>query len=125
MTKKKAAAASKAKGVARKSKTNRNQFTQAFIAALAQDFDAHGVKTIVSVRTEKPEAYLRLCAATLVKKVNVALKPLEQLPDEDLIKRIGEIDARIDALVARKVETENGAGAQDQVAQAAVLPTLH
>jgi hypothetical protein len=35
---------------------------EAFIAALAEDFEKHGVEVIERVRIEKPEAYIKVIA---------------------------------------------------------------
>ncbi len=39
-------------------KGSRNKLSEAFLQALSDDFEVHGVDAIVAVRIDKPEAYL-------------------------------------------------------------------
>ena len=53
-------------------KGSRNVLTGAFIAALHRDFQAHGVETIAAARADSPLAYLKIIAALLPAKLDVA-----------------------------------------------------
>ena len=44
-------------------KGSRNRLSEAFIQALAEDFERHGAAVIERVRIEKPDAYLKVVAA--------------------------------------------------------------
>ncbi len=50
---------------------NRNQLTSAFIAKLADDFEANGRAAIERCRNDDPSAYLRLVASLAPKNVAV------------------------------------------------------
>ena len=52
-------------------KGSRNKLTAEFIAAMSDDFEANGAAVIAKVRTEKPEAYLKLVASLVPQRVEV------------------------------------------------------
>jgi hypothetical protein len=47
----------------------RNKLGEAFVKALFEDFDVHGVATIEQVRLNDPPAYLRVIAGLLPKQI--------------------------------------------------------
>jgi hypothetical protein len=47
----------------------RAKFSEAFVKALAADFDEHGKTVIDACRGERPGEYLRICAAVLPKNM--------------------------------------------------------
>lgn len=64
---------------------SRNKLTEAFISALALDFDAHGPAIIAKVRKQNPVAYLRLCASLVPKQIELAPEnPFSDLTDAEL-----------------------------------------
>jgi hypothetical protein len=67
----------------------RNKLGEAFIEALHDDFNAHGIDAIISTRTEKPDVYVRVIASLLPKEFKI--ETTSDLTDEQL-------DARIRAL---------------------------
>lgn len=50
----------------------RHKLGEAFIEALREDFEKEGKAAIVKVRTEKPDAYLKVIASLLPKDVNLS-----------------------------------------------------
>lgn len=50
---------------------SRQRLSEGFINALAEDFDKHGKATIVAMRTEKPDAYVRVVADLVPKDFNL------------------------------------------------------
>lgn len=46
-------------------KGSRNKLSEAFIAALFDDFEEHGVKAIQDMRTEKPNEYVKVVASLI------------------------------------------------------------
>ncbi len=57
-------------------------------SALAQDFAKHGVAVIERVRQEKPADYLKVVVSLLPKDVNLNVRPLDELTDEQLLMRL-------------------------------------
>lgn len=52
-------------------KGSKTRLGEAFIQALADDFDQHGVAVIENVRAEQPVEYLKVIARVLPKDVNI------------------------------------------------------
>jgi hypothetical protein len=69
-------------------KGSRNKFGEAFIQALADDFERHGAEVIERVRIEKPEAYLKVIASLLPRDLNLNVSKYDHLSDEQLIMRL-------------------------------------
>jgi hypothetical protein len=69
-------------------KGSRNKLGEAFIQALADDFERHGVEAIERVRIEKPEAYIKVIASLLPKDLNLNVSKYDHLTDEQLIVRL-------------------------------------
>lgn len=78
----------------------RNKLGEAFIQALHDSFEAHGPETIETVRTEKPDQYLKVIASLLPKEMNLNLNDAESMTDDELIERIRELDAAIHPFLA-------------------------
>lgn len=49
----------------------RNKLGEAFIKALNEDFEKHGVSAVERVRDEKPDQYLKVIASLLPKEIDV------------------------------------------------------
>lgn len=65
-------------------KGSRNKLGEHFIAALHDDFQAHGVKAIEAVRTEKPHEYLKVIASILPKQLEIKDSAFDGISDEQL-----------------------------------------
>lgn len=77
---------------------SRNKLTEAFISALALDFDAHGPVIIAKVRKQNPVAYLRLCASLVPKQIELAPEnPFSDLTDAELDVFIEDTNAKLRA----------------------------
>jgi len=80
---------------------------EAFIAALVEDFEKHGVEVIERVRIEKPEAYIKVIASLLPKDLNLNVPKLDDLTDEQLLERLRSLTKEAAPLLAKlDVETE-------------------
>lgn len=66
----------------------RNKLGEAFLAALADDFEAHGAAAIQKTRETKPEVYVRVCASLLPKELNVRVSDIDNLSERELDQRI-------------------------------------
>lgn len=62
----------------------RNKLGEAFIAALHEDFQEHGVAAIQTVRAERPHEYLKVVASLLPKQVEIKEDAFGDLSDEEL-----------------------------------------
>ena len=81
-----------------KPKGSRNKLGEEFIQKLYADFQEHGEAAIVKVRTEKPDAYLKVIAGILPKELKITNE--SDLTDEQLIERIRQLDAAIRPFLA-------------------------
>lgn len=81
-------------------KGSRNKLGEAFIAAMYDDFTEHGAAVIETVRTEKPDQYLKVVASILPQQLNVRVSEFDELTED-------QIDQRINAL-ARALQLETG-----------------
>lgn len=93
-------------------KGSRNKLGEAFIEALQEDFEKHGVEAIETVRCEKPDQYLKVIASILPKDINLNVNQLGDMTDDELIERIRALDATIQPFLASR--GENGDGERDQ-----------
>jgi hypothetical protein len=102
----------------------RNKLGEAFIQALHDDFEEHGVAAIQVVRAEKPDQYLKVIASLLPKDVNLNINDqLGEMSDDDLIQRIRELDATIAPFLAGR---EGGVGGSGESADSArITPRVH
>ncbi|WP_143279125.1 DUF5681 domain-containing protein [Bradyrhizobium sp. C9] len=91
-------------------KGSRNKLGEEFIQKLYADFQEHGEAAIVKVRTEKPDAYLKVIAGILPKELKITNE--SDLTDEQLIERIRQLDSVIRPFLGS--EGEGGAGGRDQ-----------
>ena len=67
-----------------RTKGSRNKLGEAFITALHNDFQAHGVEVIETVRTERPHEYLKVVASLLPKQVEIKEGAFDGISDDDL-----------------------------------------
>lgn len=70
-------------------KGSRNKLGEAFIQALHDDFEKHGIATIAKVRAEKPDAYVKVIASLLPKEFKI--ETTSDLTDEQLDARIRQL----------------------------------
>ena len=88
------------KGGPGRPKGSRNKLGEAFIADLYDDWQENGPATIQAVRTEKPDAYLKVIASILPRDLNVNVNPLGDLTDEQLVERIRRLNDLIGPYLA-------------------------
>lgn len=81
-------------------KGSRNKLGEAFIAALHDDFNEHGVMAIQTVRAEKPDQYLKVIASILPKELNVNVNDTDAMTDDELIERVRRLDDTIRPFLA-------------------------
>jgi hypothetical protein len=70
---------------------SRSKISEAFIAALNEDFAQHGVAVIERVRTEKPAEYLKIVASLVPRDINLNPPGIEDLTDDELVDALEQI----------------------------------
>jgi hypothetical protein len=65
-------------------KGSRNRLGDAFLAALAEDFDQHGIQAIKTVREERPHEYLKVVASLLPKQIEIKEGAFDGIGDDEL-----------------------------------------
>ena len=73
----------------------RSKLGEAFLEALNADFELNGPAAIVEVRKTKPDQYLKVIASILPKDLNVNINQMDGMTDDDILKRIRDLDAVI------------------------------
>lgn len=101
----------------------RNRLSEAFLKALADDFEKDGVDAIAKVRGIDPAAYLRVCASLLPKDLNVTVNPLERLTDDELAQRAAALVGTLGADRVAQLLRGDGAAPEDQPAGG--IPSVH
>lgn len=82
-------------------KGSKNKLGEDFISALQQDFEAHGVAAIATVREERPHEYLKVIAGILPKELNITKTTVEELSDDDLARALATLQSVIAAEATR------------------------
>lgn len=94
----------------------RSKLGEAFLEAMHDDFEAHGVAAIVKVREEKPDQYLKVIASILPKDLNINVNQMDGMTDDELIERIRALDATIRPFL--DLEAESGTSGRNRAATA-------
>jgi hypothetical protein len=76
-------------GNAGRPKGARSKLGEAFLQALADDFDSHGIATIAKVREERPQDYMKVVASLLPKEFKI--ETTSDLTDDQLNARIRQL----------------------------------
>lgn len=96
-----------------KPKGARNKLGEAFLEALASDFETHGPAAIAEVRETRPADYLKVIASILPKEMNVKVDGTDEMTDEQLDQRIRALAAAIGIEVRIDGGTGGVAGSQE------------
>ena len=76
------------KGNPGRPKGARNKLGEAFLEAMLDDFTEHGAVVIETVRTEKPDQYLKVIASILPKEMNLSVNDqFSEMTDDELADR--------------------------------------
>jgi hypothetical protein len=100
------------------------KFGEAFIQALADDFERHGVEVIERVRIEKPEAYLKVIASLLPKDLNLNVSKCDHLTDEQLIVRLRMVTEQAAPILGRMLDHDPAENDQTRSEHALVAGNL-
>ncbi|GLV28186.1 hypothetical protein TomTYG75_07090 [Sphingobium sp. TomTYG75] len=97
----------------------RNKLGEDFIKALQEDFEAHGVKAVQSVRTEKPDQYLKVIASLLPKEHRISVDDqFSEMTDDELAERIRQLHATIAPFL------DSGTGGVDEAGESAAVANI-
>ena len=86
-----------------RAKGARNKLSHAFLTALAEDFEAHGIETLKIARLERPVEYIKVVAALMPKELEIMDSHLADLSDEELDVFIAKLRAQLRSPVAEDV----------------------
>ena len=78
-----------------RAKGAKNRLSHAFLMALAEDFEQHGVETMKIARIEKPVEYIRIVAGLMPKEFEIIDSRLTDLSDEELDVFIAKLRAQL------------------------------
>jgi hypothetical protein len=82
-------------------KGSRNKLSEDFVAALYNDFREHGSAAIAACRAEKPDVYVRVIAGILPKDVQLKVQSLDDLTDDQLMRKLAALTEMAKPLLAR------------------------
>jgi hypothetical protein len=92
-------------------KGSRNKLSEAFLQALADDFEANGKEVVEKVRTERPHDYLKIIVAVLPKRMEIEDATPEKHPsemtDDELEAIIWRTERRLEEMGIEKPLTED------------------
>ncbi len=71
-------------------KSSKHKLGEAFLKALHDDFEEHGVKAIEKVRQEKPDQYLKVVASVIPKDIN--LMAGDDMTESEMLERLRELN---------------------------------
>ena len=78
-----------------RAKGAKNRLSHAFLTALAEDFEQHGIETLKIARMEKPVEYIRIVAGLMPKELEIMDSRLTDLSDEELDVFISKLRAQL------------------------------
>lgn len=79
-------------------KGSRNKLGEAFLQDMHAAWEAKGVEAINRVIEERPQDFLKVVAGILPKEMNVNVKDIDSMTDEQLDGHISQLAAAIDRL---------------------------
>ena len=85
----------------------RNRLQGDFLRALAEDFAQHGRATIARAREADPLGYVRLIAQLMPKELELR-RPLEEMPEAEIIELMERMKVAARSLGIRLEEPEEG-----------------
>ena len=78
-----------------RAKGAKNRLSHAFLTALAEDFEQHGVETLKIARLERPIEYIKVVAGLMPKEFEIMDSRLADLSDEELDVFITKLRAQL------------------------------
>jgi hypothetical protein len=81
----------------------KNRLSHAFLTALAEDFEQHGVEALKIARFEKPVEYIRIVAGLMPKELEIMDSRLTDLSDEELDVFIAKLRAQLRRAITQEL----------------------
>lgn len=97
-------------GNAGRPKGSKNKLGEAFVAALHEDFQEHGVKVIEAVRIEKPDVYLKVIAQIIPKEFTIKTDAFDGITDEQLAAIVAAARASLGIIDSSGEDITDAAG---------------
>ena len=76
-------------------KGSRNKLGEAFLSDLYADWQENGEEVIQTVRSKRPDVYMKVVASILPRDLNVNVNPLEEATDDELVQRLRDLESVI------------------------------
>ena len=73
----------------------KNRLSHAFLTALAEDFEQHGIEALKIARIERPVEYIKVVAGLMPKEFEIMDSHLADLSDEELDVFIAKLRAQL------------------------------
>src|SRR6516164_4883411 len=86
-----------------RAKGAKNRLSHAFLTALAEDFEQHGVETLQIARLERPVEYIKVVAGLMPKELEIMDSRLTDLSDEELDVCIAKLRAQLRGAIAQNL----------------------
>ena len=83
------------KKIGGRTKGVKNRLSHAFLTALAEDFEQHGIEALKICRIEKPVDYIKVVAGLMPKELEIVDNRLAELSDEELETFIVKLRAQL------------------------------
>jgi len=97
-------------GNAGRPKGSKNKLGEAFVAALHDDFQEHGVRVIETVRLEKPDVYLKVIAQIIPKEFTIKTDAFDGITDEQLAAIVAAARASLGIIDGSAIDISPEAG---------------
>ena len=101
------------KGEGGRPKGSKNRLSWAFLTALANDFEEHGVEAIRITRIEHPDAYVKMIASLMPRELDITTSTLMEVPDDELDVFIAYARSRL--TVKRDLVVDVGSGEEPAI----------
>jgi hypothetical protein len=73
----------------------KNRLSHAFLTALAEDFELHGIEALRIARVDRPIEYIKVVAGLMPKELEIMDSRLHDLSDEELDVFIAKLRAQL------------------------------
>ncbi len=107
-------------GNAGRPKGSKNKLGEAFVAALHDDFQEHGVRVIEAVRLEKPDVYLKVIAQIIPKEFTIKTDAFDGITDEQLAAIVAAARASLGIIDGSAIDISPEAGGKPSQALQAI-----
>ena len=91
------------KKIGGRTKGVKNRLSHAFLTALAEDFEQHGIEALRITRTERPAEYIKVVAGLMPKELEIMDSRLTDLSDEELDVFIAKLRAQLRGAIAQNL----------------------